>query len=44
MALEEEKREIEMMRNGLGRCGLNKAGLDYSKTCLHNPNMIFRST
>lgn len=33
-----------MMRNGLGRCGLNKAGLDYSKTCLHNPNMIFKNT
>ena len=33
-----------MMRNGLGRCGFNRAVVDYSKTCLHNPHMIFKNT
>ena len=31
-----------MMRNGLGRFGLNKP--DYSKTCLHNPHMVFKNS
>ena len=32
-----------MMRSGLGRMGLNKP-VDFSKTCFHNPNMIFRNS
>ena len=30
------------MIKGLGRHGLNKP-LDYSKTCFHNPHMVFRT-
>jgi hypothetical protein len=30
------------MRNGLGRYGLGKTGTDYSKTCFHNPHMVFK--
>lgn len=30
------------MRSGFGRVGATRAGIDYSKTCLHNPHMVFK--
>ena len=41
-AKEDERRQIELMRNGFGRVGATRGGIDYSKTCLHNPHMVFR--
>jgi len=31
------------MKNGLGRIGLNRANIDYSKTVMHNPHFLFKS-
>ena len=33
-----------MLRNGIGRVGLKKTKVDYSKTCFHNPQMVFKNT
>ena len=30
-----------MMRNGFGKGGLR--GVDYSKTCFHNPHVVFKA-
>ena len=32
------------MKNGLGRYGMTRKDVDYSKTCMHNPHMIFKTT
>lgn len=31
------------MKGGLGRIGLNKGPVDYSKTFMHNPHFVFRN-
>lgn len=31
------------MKNGLGRIGLGRANIDYSKTVMHNPHFVFKN-
>jgi hypothetical protein len=31
------------MKNGLGRIGLGKGPVDYSKTVMHNPHFVFKN-